>query len=404
MPLRNIKVTLNNIQGLIKCYRMARYIGNCCAVTFMVFCLFNLPFSVSFQSKKCEYQENCDTKICEYKSGLKTCRCLRIIDYSTGENVEQLSKEGACRSRVNQLCSLPTNEWDSRVWEIKCVDNAQCNFAPNGISPRELYGVCECKSGFNSSQSRAYCFASQLEQSALSILTALAAPPQHISTTEQLPATYQIPEILYHKNETNYISNSTTSIVRKMFPINSTEQVTSAHSSTSSIYHEKMTNIRSLKTTTQANHVPVPSREYESKKMILVEKAYHTSCAVNKECSTNFCHPVSHICSCNKLWNYSLNISVEQIYSHSECLSRVYQMCTMPNENVNQGTKKWKCVKGSTCSNKFSENGYMCICVTGFESNHNKTECYEKKLASSSNHYFADDNLLLFLVFLLLIV
>ncbi len=140
--------------------------------------LFLLIHFMGVSGKQC--LENCDTKICKYISGEKVCRCLRLMDYTTGESVEQLDNNGYCISRVDQLCTLPDANWDGLAWQIKCVDNAQCIFAPNGISPRELYGVCKCNNGYLSTQNRTFC----KEQPTLNIyqIKTLTKP-----TVEQIP-------------------------------------------------------------------------------------------------------------------------------------------------------------------------------------------------------------------------
>lgn len=117
----------------------------------LAFCYFDFACGIKVRGENCFYQEDCDTRICEYVSAKKICVCLRLPDYTTGEIIEQLylpnlSSE-ICRSKINQMCTMVGVKLDTR-FKFECIDNSECIFTRNGIGSPEKYGTCACKNGF----------------------------------------------------------------------------------------------------------------------------------------------------------------------------------------------------------------------------------------------------------------
>lgn len=391
---------------------MGGYLGNVFAVVLVGCWVVKLTCSVKVRGETCRNLEDCDTKICEYVSGRKICGCFHLPDYSLGEKLEQYYNQGTCQSKVNQMCTLPGAKSDGVAWDFKCVDNAKCRYAPNGIGSRENFGVCDCNTGYISSNDRTICvkqghisaLAEYNEQSITTVQNHNITDEHSIEDQTQLKSASE-----KTSSASNYdtISEQTFTTTSQTQPISETFTMTSQSTTTSKSISTKKADMSSTLSSSLRNVGDKHTNDYKTTALLGI--SYGRSCTFHEECITRFCHPTFMFCACNQLLDYALNRSMDMFYSLGKCLSRVHQACTMETFRSKNETENLKCVVGSTCSTKYNTKvdsmGHgVCVCRDGFVSNVRKIECIEKELQLSLGEFLEPVvRNVLFYVFILLV-
>lgn len=113
---------------------------------------------------------------------------------------------------------------------------------------------------------------------------------------------------------------------------------------------------------------------------------YGEACNEGNECQTKICHPLSKTCDCFQLREYSSigeGRRIDQIIINGVCMSRVHQVCTLPNAN-DDGLMFINCIPGALCKTsrlvKGSKNLFgLCECLPSFEPSVNFKQCTDTK-------------------------
>lgn len=113
---------------------------------------------------------------------------------------------------------------------------------------------------------------------------------------------------------------------------------------------------------------------------------YGEACNEGNECQTKICHPLSKTCDCFQLREYSSvgeSRKIDQIIVNGVCMSRVHQVCTLPNAN-HDGLMFINCIPGALCKTsglvKGSKNLFgLCECLPTFVPSVNFKQCTDPK-------------------------
>lgn len=89
----------------------------------------------------------------------KNCQCNQLLDYGTNQMTHQHYANGKCLSRLNQTCSVPTNDSIEETGPWNCVIGAMCS-VQDTMETKIKQGRCVCKSGYTANPNGTECFSS----------------------------------------------------------------------------------------------------------------------------------------------------------------------------------------------------------------------------------------------------